>query len=90
MLWLVGVLTLALPATYGVMKIKSGFETRAAYDKGVEAGKGAASTATVDGALKTAAAERAAEAETPLLTDKAAIIAECKRSASCRERGTLK
>lgn len=90
MIYLVIALGAALPATYGVLKVKHSWEMKAAYDKGVEVGKGFASTATVESATKTAAAERAATDETPLPADKAAIIALCKRSASCKERGTLK
>ncbi len=90
LIWAVVVLGLALPATYGVMKVKNAWEMQASYDKGVEAGKGAASAATVEAATKTAAAERQAVEETPLLPDKSAILAKCKTSASCRERGTIK
>lgn len=65
-------------------------QRQAAYEKGVDAGKGAASTATVVEALKTIDAGHKAEAETPLPSDKNDIIERCKRSASCRERGALK
>jgi hypothetical protein len=90
MLWLLGISLMALPVTYGVTKLNGQREAKAAYEQGKSAGLGAASTATLAGATKTAEAERAAEAETPLPADRAAVIALCKRSASCRERGTLK
>lgn len=90
LIWVCVVLGLALPATYGTMKVLEGFRVQAAYDKGVEAGKGSASTATVAAATETAAAEREAFETTPLPASKAEILERCKRSASCRERSTLK
>jgi mevalonate pyrophosphate decarboxylase len=89
LLWLCVALGLALPATYGTLKVLEARRVQVAYDKGVEAGKGQASTATVTAATATAAAERQALEETPLTADKATIIARCKASASCRERGRL-
>jgi hypothetical protein len=70
----------------GVWFINSS-QKNAAFQKGVEAGKGAASTAAVAAATETSEAQRTAEAETPLPADKLAIIELCRRSASCRERG---
>lgn len=90
MVYLVIALGLALPATYGALKVKHSWEMKAAYDKGIEVGKSFASAATVASATKTAEAERAATDETPLPTDRADIIALCKRSASCKERRTVK
>lgn len=88
--WLIGALALGLVATWGTMKIKHQAEVAASYEKGVNAGKAEASTATVAAATKTAEAEREATDSTPLPADKAAIIALCKQRASCRERGNLK
>ena len=88
--WLIGGLMLALAATWGTMKIKHASEVTASYEKGVNAGKAASSTATVAAATATAEAEREATESTPLVIDKAAIIALCKQRASCRERGNIK
>jgi hypothetical protein len=90
MLWLLAISLAAVPVTYGVTKLNAQREVKAAYEQGKQAGLGAASATTVASATKTAEAERAAEDATPLLTDRAEAIALCKRSASCRERGTLK
>mgnify|MGYP001585293735 FL=1 len=87
LIWLCVVLGLALPATYGVLKVKSTWEVRAAYDKGVDAGKGQASVATVDAAKKTADAIRQADEEVFIRADRKAVYERCKRAASCRERG---
>lgn len=81
---------LALVATWGTMKIKHQAEVAASYEKGVNAGKAEASTATVAAATKTAEAEREATENTPLVTDKTALIALCKARASCRDRGNIK
>lgn len=90
MLWLVGILAIATPVTYGITKIRANMEAKAAYAEGKQAGLGAASTATVAGATKTAEAERAAEEAIPLTAERAELIKLCNRSASCRERGTAK
>lgn len=90
LIWVCVVLGLALPATFGTMKVLEAKRVQAAYDKGVTAGKGSASTATVAAATATAAAEREALETTPLPASKAEILERCKRSASCRERSTLK
>lgn len=84
--WLVVVILLGAG---GVWFVNSS-QKNAVFQKGVEAGRGAASTETVAAAVKTVEAERKAEAETPLPANKQEIIERCKRSASCRERGTLK
>lgn len=55
-----------------------------------EATKATISAGAVEAAMKTAAAEREALDTTPLPASKPEILALCKRSASCRERGTLK
>src|SRR5688572_2680661 len=43
MMWVVVVLGLALPATFGTMKVLEAKRVQAAYDKGVTAGKDSAS-----------------------------------------------
>ena len=59
-------------------------------DLGIEIGKGAASTTALESATKTAEAERQAKVEVGNLEGRSDIIALCKRSASCKERRTLK
>ena len=63
---------------------------KAKLDAGLATGRGEASVATLEEAKKTAAAERTAEATTPLVSVPAELVAICKRSASCIERRTLK
>ena len=63
---------------------------KAQRDAGLSIGRGEASTATVEAAKETAAAERTAEAETPLVTVSAELTAVCCRSASCIEREELR
>lgn len=88
--WLGGAMAvcIALFATHVVTRHAA--EVKGARNEGIAIGTGASSTAALEAAAETAAAERAAEAETPLPADKLAIIALCKRSASCRERNLLK
>ena len=87
--------TLALPATYAVMKVKGDLAAAAgaklAYQQGYDAGKGLSATNTLVEANKTAEARREAEAETPLPIDKQAINELCRRRPkSCREAPSLK
>lgn len=90
-IWLILALAAATPITYGVMWVKREIATKAAYDKGYDSGKASVSAATVEGATRTAAAERQAETEVAHVSpEREAIIARCKKTASCRERGTLK
>lgn len=63
---------------------------KAQLNAGLQSGKATAAVATVEAATKTASVEREAEAETPLITVSAELVAICKRSASCKERGSLK
>jgi hypothetical protein len=63
---------------------------KAQRDAGSATAKGEVSVATLEAAAKTADVERAAEAETPLVTIPAELIAICKRSASCIERHELR
>jgi hypothetical protein len=58
--------------------------------KGAASAQAATAMATLDAVAQTAAAERAAEDEVGPLAVPADIIALCKRSASCKERRTLK
>ncbi len=90
LIWLCAVLAIATPVTYGITKLRGLLEAKAAYEQGKQAGLGSASTATVAGATQTAEAQRAAEDAIPLTAERAALIAACKRSSSCRERGILK
>lgn len=88
--WLVGAGVVCVGLFFGAVTIRHNAEVAGARNEGVAIGTGKSSTAALEAVAKTAEAERAAEAETPLPADRAAIIALCKRSASCRERHTLK
>lgn len=90
LIWVAALGWLAAAGTYGFQKIKAIEAARAAYDTGYESGRASASAATVAAATATAAAEREAIDLTPLPESKAAIMDLCRRSASCREKGTLK
>jgi transposase-like protein len=90
MIWLLVIGLLSGPATYGVMKVQELRKWRAAYDQGLEAGRGAAAASTVAAATETATAEREAEEATPLPADRSAVNELCKKRASCRERGLMK
>ena len=86
-IYLILALVAALPATYGVMWVKRELAVKAAYTQGQSAGAGQTAAATTKAAGKTVAAVAEGEAATPSVpADKAAIIALCQRSASCRER----
>jgi hypothetical protein len=88
LLWLVIILGASLPVTYGITKTKAMWEARAAYDKGVEAGKGLAATAALSAATDTARAEREAEVVvSPVPADHAALVARCNKDRACRDRG---
>jgi hypothetical protein len=93
LIWVCVVLGLALPSVYGAMKVRNSMEVRAAYDKGVEAGKGAASTAALEEAKKAAGQWNAAQAETPVDADREYFRRLCATHSSCalrskyRERG---
>lgn len=93
-LWLIGSVVACVALFLGASHLRY-TATISAISKASEA-KGTATadarhaSATVNAAAETAAAERAAEAEVQLPEDRAAIIALCKRSASCKERHTLK
>lgn len=87
LIWLMLALAASGPATYGVMVIKQHRIEVAAY----EAGKavGAQSVAATVTASATGTANRVAEGEAsvePISPTRAAIIAACNRSASCRDR----
>ena len=83
-------LGLSGPVTYGVMWVQRERAAHAAYESGKEAGIAEGRASGVAAASATVEARREAEAEVPPVpADKAALIALCKRSASCRERGSL-
>jgi hypothetical protein len=90
LIWLALVGWLLAGGVYGFQKLQQGRQWQVAYDEGLEAGKGATASTALAAAVETAKEERKAIEDTPLPPDKAAVIALCKRSASCRERGTLK
>lgn len=87
LLWLVLALAASGPATYGVMVIKQHRIEIAAYDAGKAAGAASVAAKVTERASNTVAhiAEGEASVE-PLSPTKAAIIAACNRSASCRDR----
>jgi hypothetical protein len=89
-LYLILALAAAVPVTYGTMWLKKEWAVSVAYKQGKADGESAVSAKGVASANDTVAAIRAAEAETPLPADKAAILALCKKRASCKERGTLR
>jgi dihydrodipicolinate synthase/N-acetylneuraminate lyase len=85
-LWLIGVIVVGSAGLFAAYKSHEAKEIATA----VEATKAAISAGAVEAATKTAAAEREAFETTPLPANKPAIVDLCKRSASCRERGTLR
>jgi hypothetical protein len=88
--WLVAAGITAAGLFAGGVAIRHNAQVTAARETGEATGAGKAATAALDAATKTAEAERQAAEEVGTVTDKAAIIELCKRSASCRERRTLK
>jgi hypothetical protein len=87
--WLIGGIVVSVALFFGVVQVRHMAKLEAVRSEGVAIGKGESSAAALKAAEKGAEAERAAEAETPVTLDRAAIIALCKRSASCKERHTL-
>lgn len=90
LLWLAISGWLAVGGTYVFEELRRGWDYKAALAEGRASGLAAASSAGVESANQTLTIIREAEAAMPVPADKAAIIALCKRSASCRERGQLK
>jgi hypothetical protein len=81
-------LALAVPGTYGTMKVLEAKRVAAAYAEGKRAGASEVAAATTASANKTLAAVAEGEASAPEVPEaKAELVALCKRSASCRERG---
>lgn len=89
--WLALAGWLAVPLTYGTMWVKREVAVHGAYEAGKKDGAAAVAAAGVESAERTARARVEAEAEVPATpADKADLIKLCKRSASCRERGSLR
>ena len=85
--WLIAALFAAIPATYGVMKVKMHAVEIAAYNSGKKVGEETVAAATTKAAREIVTAQAEGEASAaPVPADKAAIVALCQRSASCRER----
>jgi hypothetical protein len=86
-IYLILALAAALPATIGVMTVKRQLAVAHAYEAGKKVGEEiVAATITAKAReIVTAQAEGEASAA-PVPADKAAIVALCQRSASCRER----
>lgn len=85
-LWLIGAIIVGSAGLFAAYKNHEAKKIAAA----VETTKATISAGAVEAVTKTAAAEREAFDTTPLPASNAAIVDLCKRSASCRERGTLK
>jgi hypothetical protein len=85
-LWLIGAIIVGCTGFFAAYKVHEARKIAVA----VEAAKAEISAGALDAATKTAAAEREAFDTTPLPATKPEIVALCKRSASCRERSTLK
>lgn len=85
-LWLIGVIVMACAGAGVAYKNHEAKKIAAA----VASTKAEISAGALDAATKTAAAEREAFDTTPLPATRPEIVALCKRSASCRERSTLK
>ena len=86
-LYLILALLAAIPATYGVMAVKRQIAVSHAYEAGKRVGEEIVAAATTAKAREIVTAQAEGEASAaPVPADKAAIIALCQRSASCRER----
>lgn len=85
-IWLLAAIIAFGGVTYAAYKNHQAKQIAAA----VEATKARISADALASVEKTAEAEREAIEITPLPRDKSAIMELCKRSASCRERSTLK
>lgn len=85
--WLIAALFAAIPATYGVMKVKMHAVEIAAYAAGKKVGEETVAAAVTASAREVVAATLAGEASAaPVPQQREAIVALCQRSASCRER----
>lgn len=89
-IWVIVALALGLAGSWGGWSLKNKWDIAASYKQGVSDGKASAAVEVVAAAKEIAAADREAEAATPLPADKAAIMELCKRRASCRERSAIK
>lgn len=86
-IWLILALAASGPATYGVMKIQQHRVEIAAYGAGKAVGAQMVAAKVTEKATDTVAKVAEGEASIePLSPEKAAIIAVCNRSASCRDR----
>lgn len=85
-LWLLGVAAVLLSGGFVAYKNHEAKKIAAA----VASTRAEISVGAVEAVSKTAAAEREALETTPIPASKAEILERCKRSASCRERNTLK
>ena len=86
-IYLILALVAALPATYGIMTVKRQIAVSHAYAEGRKVGEETVAAAATARSREIVAAVAEGEASTPAVpADKAAIMALCQRSASCRER----
>lgn len=85
--WLMLVLALATPATYGVMWLKREWAVSAAYKAGEKAGAATvAATVTAASGKRAEAFEEGWREPAPIPPERARIIELCAKSASCRDR----
>ena len=86
-LYLILALAAALPATIGVMTVKRQLAVAHAYEAGKRVGEEIVAATITAKAREIVTAQAEGEASAPAVpADKAAIVALCQRSASCRER----
>jgi hypothetical protein len=86
-MWLILVLTLATPVTYGYMWVKNQIEITRAIEKGEKIGEGRVAAATTKQSQETTQAVAEAESTAlPAPRDKAKLQELCDRNASCRDR----
>lgn len=86
-IYIIIALACAIPVTYGAMWTRMQIATHTAYEKGKTVGAEQVAAKTTEQASNTVNAVNAGEAEAPAIPpERAAIIALCNKSASCRDR----
>ena len=88
MLWLCLALGAALPATYGIMAVKRDMAATAAYKSGRDDAAKIIAAEVTSKSLETVERAEAGRTEAePAPEDDVGLVALCRSSASCRERG---
>jgi hypothetical protein len=90
LLWLAAAGWLCTAVAIGVQEWRIARQWPAAYAEGKASCRGEVSTGTLVELQKAADAEREAADKTPFAVEMHDKIERCKRSAACRDRGTLK